>query len=89
MCLRPPCAGRSEDGGLSDSSAAFVTALVQERGLHAMALIVAEVEQTQQWPAAAEVRRHPCHLIRVRSGCCNVCQAWFEMPQVLCSSLPM
>ena len=52
-----PAAGRSEDGGLSDSSAAFVAALVQDRGLHAMALIVAEVEQTQQWPAAAEVRR--------------------------------
>lgn len=57
-CLQPrPAAGRSEDGDLSESSAAFVSALAQERGLHAMALIVAEVEQTQQWPAAAEVCR--------------------------------
>ena len=52
-------AGRSEGGGLSESSSAFLVALVRERGLHAMALIVAEVEQTQQWPAAAEARRPP------------------------------
>ncbi len=57
ILLRNRIAGRSEDGSLSDSSSAFVVALVRERGLHAMALIVAEVEQTQQRPAAAEVRR--------------------------------
>ncbi len=59
-----PCAaGRLEDGGLSESSSAFITALVRERGLHAMALVVAEVEQTQQWPAAAEVTNSVAYLI--------------------------